>query len=1031
MDGALKLALVLSANDGMSRPVMDAARTVSSFAEKMRNLAAASQNWKIVGDSLAQTGRSIMGTALDVTGAYANQEDAAARLKMTMLKSGGVVSESFEMMKAKAVGLGNALPGTTADFNNLAASMLALGVDEQTMLNGGLDAAAKLGTALSKSGVTYEQAGVATAKLKEAMGVTGQDLVKFMDQIQRAAFSGVGLEDMQYAFGKLGGTLKQFGMTGLQSAEELSPLMAMLIKNKVSGEEAGTALSQMLNQSMDIKKVSAANHELARYGINLQFMNKQGKSMGLLNIVQQMDKLNKIKNQGYKTSIISKLFGTGTEARIAGLFSAGGMKAYQDMAKTMKDQAGLEDKASVATETLSAKWDALKGSWENFKASLGGGLATTLKPLLDFLNNVVGKLQGWAEKHPGLSKVIMVTVAAVGGLLFVVGGLFATLGTAGMFFSKMYEGFSLVREGAAKMLGYLRNLPASLSGVWATVKSGFSSVASTFSSVGSSMGGAVSSLSGIFSGGFSGIITAVKGAGAAFMASPIGWIAAAIAVAALLIYKYWEPIKAFFEGVFEGIKSAFAPIWDAFKPIVDALTPVWGIIKKLWDALVGLFQPAEYSKDQLSGIAEAGKVVGKVLGGALYICFLPLKLVIEGIQWLWNALKSVGEWISANWKSIVDVFLWLNPVTGFFMLLQKLFKWLFGVDLFAAGKKILGSLWDGIKAVGESIWAVIKAVFEPLIQIHVWIYSTLYNVGKAILEPVWNGIKAVAGVLWDVIAGVFSVIWEIIYTYYYVLFGIVKRVFSAVWQAIKAVAGPVWETIKAVFTTAWNVIRGFFPTVYNLGKSIITKVVDGFQAVFGKPIEWIRNMLSLVWDALSGAARKALEAGKKIVDSIAQGIKNGVNAVVDGVKGVCATIRSYLPFSPAKTGPLSTIHKVRIFETVAESIRPEPLVTAMNKTLVKAEAQIREPWWVKMARMKVNLPAVNVPKMAVPAAKPAGGAMPAKAGRNMTINYAPKVVMPGGPGNEKNAFLQMLRKHKDEVRKIMQEADNTDGRLGY
>jgi hypothetical protein len=41
-------------------------------------------------------------------------------------------------------------------------------------------------------------------------------------------------------------------------------------------------------------------------------------------------------------------------------------------------------------------------------------------------------------------------------------------------------------------------------------------------------------------------------------------------------------------------------------------------------------------------------------------------------------------------------------------------------------------------------------------------------------------------------------------------------------------------------------------------------------------------------------------------------------------------IRDYLPFSPAKTGALKDIHRIKLVETIAQSIRPTPLLRAIG-----------------------------------------------------------------------------------------------------
>ena len=55
--------------------------------------------------------------------------------------------------------------------------------------------------------------------------------------------------------------------------------------------------------------------------------------------------------------------------------------------------------------------------------------------------------------------------------------------------------------------------------------------------------------------------------GRAFLTTPIGLAVAGIAIAALLIYKYWKPIKAFFAGFWAGLKQGLAPL----QPQLDAI----------------------------------------------------------------------------------------------------------------------------------------------------------------------------------------------------------------------------------------------------------------------------------------------------------------------------------------------------------------------------------------------------------------------------------------------------------------------------
>ena len=56
------------------------------------------------------------------------------------------------------------------------------------------------------------------------------------------------------------------------------------------------------------------------------------------------------------------------------------------------------------------------------------------------------------------------------------------------------------------------------------------------------------------------IRNALDGDGLQLAFQPVVAVAGAVVAGALLIRKYWEPISAFFSGVVEGLKAAFAPV---------------------------------------------------------------------------------------------------------------------------------------------------------------------------------------------------------------------------------------------------------------------------------------------------------------------------------------------------------------------------------------------------------------------------------------------------------------------------------------
>ncbi|ASD51159.1 tail tape measure protein [Erwinia phage EtG] len=119
-----------------------------------------------------------------------------------------------------------------------------------------------------------------------------------------------------------------------------------------------------------------------------------------------------------------------------------------------------------------------------------------------------------------------------------------------------------------------------------------------------------------------GINAIIAAAGMAIVAAlgaitwPVVAIGAAIAGAALLIVKFWEPVSAFFSGVITGIVSAFAPAGQTGAELVS-------IVKDLWNWFTDLIAPIKTSQDTLNSFRDAGVTFGRALGDAL---MLPLNI---------------------------------------------------------------------------------------------------------------------------------------------------------------------------------------------------------------------------------------------------------------------------------------------------------------------------------------------------------------------------------------------------------------------
>lgn len=119
----------------------------------------------------------------------------------------------------------------------------------------------------------------------------------------------------------------------------------------------------------------------------------------------------------------------------------------------------------------------------------------------------------------------------------------------------------------------------------------------------------------------------------------------AIVVAAVVgvIYKYWEPIGAFFAGIVKGIGAALSPLLEMFAPFKPLFDGIAEGVSGLSNWFKELLQPVHMTGEALNRIGKAGEGIGKVLGEAF---MAPLKIFNDlnrGIEWMLGKLGVIDK----------------------------------------------------------------------------------------------------------------------------------------------------------------------------------------------------------------------------------------------------------------------------------------------------------------------------------------------------------------------------------------------------
>ncbi|MBD9362774.1 phage tail tape measure protein [Methylomonas fluvii] len=331
--------------------------------------------------------------------AFAEFESAGVALQNTLMNKNGVAA-GFEALNKVAVELGNKLPGNTADFQRMATVMKANSMDTNTLINGGLKAAAYLGVATKELGETYDSSALGIAKISNVFGVANQDFVALADTMQRARHIGVGFEDFTSAMSKAGGPLKALKVQGIEVANALAPMVALLTQAGIDPSEAGTGVKEMISAAARVGKFTTVE-----------------------NLVKDIEKMAKL-NPAKLFSTFEKTFGK-EHASKAMVLAAGG---YGDMVKKFADQGDVYQRVNNSLGTLSNTVDTLSGTLENMQARLGGTYAPQLKQLSGGLTEAAEKMAGFINDHPQAVMTMIKTAGALVGLKVAAWGLAGGIG---------------------------------------------------------------------------------------------------------------------------------------------------------------------------------------------------------------------------------------------------------------------------------------------------------------------------------------------------------------------------------------------------------------------------------------------------------------------------------------------------------------------------------------------------------------------------------------------------------------------------
>lgn len=313
------------------------------------------------------------------------------------------------------------------------------------------------------------------------------------------------------------------------------------------------------------------------------------------------------------------------------------------------------------------------------------------------------------------------------------------------------------------------------------------------------------------------------------------------------------------------------PVFAAIGSVIQAF--IGKAATFLTGTLVPAFNVAAAALNQFAGrvmafLAPVGAVlaqVGGIIASAFTTYVLPalakfgtaMQVIITVATWLWTTLSplllAIANLVWVVWTGVLSIVFNLLKlaITVLIAIIQVLWP------VFQVAFTIIG-------AVLMALWAIAQPILSALGALFMWLWGN-------VISPVLSAM----GALFMWLAGVVTTVFNAIVA-------VVKWAISALTSLVSGLSGFV------------NAAAGYF-------QSFVNAVNEKINAA----INYVRGLPGAILNAVGSLGGILYEAGKSIIQGLINGIGSMIGSLRDTMSSVASSVRDFLPFSPAKVGPLS------------------------------------------------------------------------------------------------------------------------------
>ncbi len=371
------------------------------------------------------------------------------------------------------------------------------------------------------------------------------------------------------------------------SIEETAAMVGALHDAKITGSMAGTGSRAVLSRLQ--APTGKAWDALKELGVKTS--DSKGNTRPIFTILKEMQASFEKNRLGtaQQAEYMKTIFGEEASSAAAVLMTAASTGKLDKLTAAFKASDGkTAELVNIMQDNLGGDFKEFQSAYEAVGTDLFDQQEGALRKLTQTATKYVLKLDGWIQKNKSLASTIGIIA---GGALALIG----IIGAIGLVAWPVITGINAIIAAAGAM-------------------------GAIFTTVGSAVMTAIGAIS-----------------------WPVVAVVAAIVAGALLIRKYWEPVSAFFGGVVEGLKAAFAPVGELFTPLKPLFDWLGEKLQAAWQWFKNLIAPVKATQDTLNRCRDTGVMFGQALADALMLPLNAFNKLRSGIDWVLEKLGVINK----------------------------------------------------------------------------------------------------------------------------------------------------------------------------------------------------------------------------------------------------------------------------------------------------------------------------------------------------------------------------------------------------